>query len=264
MELGCSTILYGGQNLTVALHKISEAGYKAVEICSIQGAAPHLELGKDGSYYAGVKQAALDRDLVIEGVGGSGNLGDRDRFLQLLDATAAIGATLVTTGPGGTSDDEDSFKTVVDNINSVATEAASRGVRLSIKPHVKNAVYNTETALRFIQEVDRDWVGINYDPTHIWRTPQEEVPEETMDSLLEHMLSIRIRDVKTRELNICPVAQQIAGEGDLNLPAIVAKLDTAPKIEYGVLEIVGTKDMAVDEIDDVVTRSFDGFTALLN
>ena len=85
-----------------------------------------------------------------------------------------------------------------------------------------------------------------------------------MDSLLEHMLSIRIRDVKTRELNICPVAQQIAGEGDLNLPAIVAKLDTAPKIEYGVLEIVGTKDMALDEIDDVVTRSFDGFTALLN
>ncbi len=115
-----------------------------------------------------------------------------------------------------------------------------------------------------MQEVDRDWVGLNYDPTHIWRTPQEEIPEETMDKLLEYMISARIRDVKTRELNICPVAQQVAGEGDLNLPAIVAKLNRAPNVAYGVLEIVGTKEMQVEEIDDVVKRSYDGFAALMN
>ena len=180
-----------------------------------------------------------------------------------MDAAAAIGAPFVTSGPGGTSDDEDSYKEVVVKINRLAKEAASRGVKLSIKPHVKNAVYNTETAYRFMQEVDRDWVGLNYDATHIWRTPQEEVPEETMDKLLEYMISVRIRDVKTRALNICPVAQQIAGEGDLNLPAIVSKLNTAPNVAYAVLEIVGTKEMPVEEIDDVIKRSYDGFSALL-
>ena len=136
-------------------------------------------------------------------------------------------------------------------------------MKLSVKPHVKNAVYNTETAYRFMQEVDREWIGLNYDPTHIWRTPEEEVPEETMDKLLEYMISVRIRDVKTRELNICPVAQQVAGEGDLNLPAIVARLKTAPNVKFAVLEIVGTKEMPVGEIDDVVKRSYDGFTALM-
>ena len=264
MQLGCSTILYGGQDLTLALEKIAGVGYKAVEVCAIQNMAPHLSLGEDASSYEGIKNAVADHGLAIDSVGGSGNMGDRDRFLQLLDATAAIGAPFVTTGPGGSSDDEESYKQVVENINELAKEAASRGVKLSIKPHVKNAVYNTETAYRFMQEVDREWVGLNYDPTHIWRTPQEEVPEETMDRLLEYMISVRIRDVKTRELSICPVAQQVAGEGDLNLPAIVAKLNTAPNVAYGVLEIVGTKEMAVEEIDDVIKRSYDGFSALLD
>jgi sugar phosphate isomerase/epimerase len=264
MELGCSTILYGGQDLSLALEKIASTGYKAVEVCAIQNMAPHLSLGEDASYYEGVKSQVEDRGLVIDSVGGSGNMGDPDRFLQLLDATAAIGAPFVTTGPGGKSDDEDSYKEVVEKISGLAEEAKSRGIKLSIKPHVKNAVYNTETALRFIQEVDREGVGLNYDPTHIWRTPLEEIPEETMDCLLEYMISARIRDVKTRELNICPVAQQVAGEGDLNLPAIVAKLQTAPNIAYGVLEIVGTKEMPVEEIDEVVKRSYDGFSALMN
>lgn len=263
MQLGCSTILYGGQDLSLALDRIAATGYAAVEVCAIQSMAPHLNLGEDAAYYDGIKAAVADRGLAIDSVGGSGNLGDRDRFLQLLDATAAIGAPFVTTGPGGKTDDEDSFKEVVDNINGLAKEAASRGVKLSIKPHVKNAVYNTETAYRFMQEVDREWVGLNYDPTHIWRTPQEEVPEETMDKLLEYMISVRIRDVKTRALNICPVAQQVAGEGDLNLPAICEKLKGATNVKYAVLEIVGTKEMPVEEIDDVVKRSYEGFSALI-
>lgn len=264
MQLGCSTILYGGQDLSLALDKISETGYKAVEVCAIQNMAPHLELGETEAYYEGIKSAVAERGLAVDSVGGSGNIGDRDRFLQVLDAAAGIGAPFVTTGPGGTTDDEDSFKEVVEKINGLAEEGASRGVKLSIKPHVKNAVYNTETAYRFMQEVNRDWVGLNYDPTHIWRTPQEEIPEETCDKLLEYMISARIRDVKTRELNICPVPQQVAGEGDLNLPAIMAKLKTAPNVSYGVLEIVGTKEMPVDEIDDVIRRSYEGFSALLD
>ena len=69
--------------------------------------------------------------------------------------------------------------------------------------------------------------------------------------------------VHFENINDTSVAQQVAGEGDLNLPAIVAKLNTAPNIAYGVLEIVGTKEMAVDEIDDVAKRSYDRFSALL-
>ena len=256
MELGCSTILYGGQDLALALQKIQAAGYSAVELCAISGMAPHLNIGGGDAYYQGVKNMVADHGLAIESIGGSGSLRDRDLFLGVLDAAAAVGAPAVTTGAGGESDTEDSFKTVVETINGLTEEAAGRGVKISIKPHVKNAVYNTETARRFMQEVDRSWVGINYDPTHIWRTPQEEVPEETVGEILDSILTARIRDVTGRQLAIGPVEGQIAGNGDLNLPALAEQLKKAPDLRYVVLEIVGTKEMAVEEIDPVVQKSF--------
>ena len=262
MKLGCSTILYGGHDLVHALDRIATAGYRAIELCAIANMAPHLQLGQADSYYEEVKASVAQRDLEIESIGGSGNIGDRERFLQVLDAAAAVGAPVVTTGGGGMSDDDASYAEVIEKLNGLAREGASRGVKLSIKPHVNNAVYNTETALRMMGEVDREWIGINYDPTHIWRTPQEEVPEETLDPLLNHMFTIRIRDVKTRQLKICPVAQQVAGEGDLNLAALSSKLKTAPHVTHAVLEIVGTKEMPIDEIDPVVQRSFDAFEPL--
>ena len=81
MQLGCSTILYGGQDLSLALAKIAQTGYKAVEVCAIQNMAPHLSLDEDASYYEGIKAAVADRGLAIDSVGGSGNMGDPDRFL---------------------------------------------------------------------------------------------------------------------------------------------------------------------------------------
>lgn len=264
MKIGCSTILYGGQELDLALDRIAATGYSAIELCAIERMAPHLQLGQETAYYEDIKATVAERGLIIESIGGSGNFGDEDRFRQALDAAAAVGAPLITTGPGGKPDDDASFGEVIDKLNRCGKQAASRDVRISIKPHVKNAVYNTETALRMMAEVDGDVIGINYDPTHIWRTPQEEVPEETLDPLLEHMFSIRIRDVKTRQLNICPVAQQVAGEGDLNLTALAAKLKTAPRVTHAVLEIVGTKEMPVDEIDPVIQRSFQAFEPLFS
>ena len=56
--------------------------------------------------------------------------------------------------------DADSFEEVVDNISQLGEEAASRDVRLGIKPHVNQAVYNTETALAFMQRVDTSRIGL--------------------------------------------------------------------------------------------------------
>ena len=262
MELGCSTILYGDHSLEVALERIKATGYKAIELCGIPGMAPHLNPGEDAGHYESIKSLVAFHDLGLESIGASGNLGDRDRFLQIMDAAAAVGAPLITTGGVGQSHNEVSYKSVVENINGLAKEAESRGVKLSIKPHVSNAVYNTETAHRFMQEIDRDWVGLNYDTTHIWRTPQQEVPEETIHQIREYILSLRIRDVKGRQTAIGPVENQVAGNGDMDLIAQAAAFKQIPDLDYAVLEIVGTKEMTVDEIDSVIGRSYDYFKTL--
>ncbi len=262
MELGCSTILYGGHDLEVAMERIQATGYRAIELCCIPGMAPHLAIGGSDAYYRDIRRRAGNHRLVIESLGASGNLEDGDRFLHILDAAASVGAPLVTTGPGGKPDEEESFKTTVQKINALAVQAAERGVRLGIKPHVGNAVYNTDTAFRFMQMVDRNWVGINYDATHIWRSPQREVPEECIGRISRYIVSLRIRDVKGRQSAIGPVENQVAGQGDMDLPAQADAFRMIPGLEYAILEIVGTRDMGVDDVDSVLRRSFDYFRPL--
>ncbi|MDE3258874.1 MAG: sugar phosphate isomerase/epimerase [Gemmatimonadota bacterium] len=262
MELGCSTILYGGHDLSVAMERIRSAGYRAIELCCIPGMAPHVAIGERDAYYRDIRRRAADHQLTIESLGASGNLDDKDRFLQILDAAAAVGAPLVTTGPGGKPDDEDAFMSTVEKINALAVQAARRGVRLSIKPHVGNAVYNTDTAFRFMQQVDRKWVGINYDATHIWRCPQREVPEESIGRISRYIISLRIRDVKGRQSAIGPVENQVAGQGDMDLHAQADAFRKIPGLRYAVLEIVGTREMGVDDVDGVLRRSFDYFQPL--
>ena len=263
MQLGCSTILYGGHDLDTALDSIRKVGYKAIELCAIPGMAPHLKLGESAAYYQEVKSKAAGRGLVIESIGASGTFGDRAKFLQVLDAAAAVGAPLVTTGAGGKMDDEASFKEVVSAVNGVVGECRARGVKLSVKPHVNNAVYDTDTAHRFMQEVDRAWVGLNYDPTHVWRNGKMEIPEQTVGKISDAIISLRIRDVKGRQTAIGPVEGQVAPNGDLNLPALMAEFRKIKGVEYAVVEIVGTKDYAVAQVDDVIRRSFDYFNPIL-
>ncbi|MDP6776583.1 MAG: hypothetical protein QGI83_07455, partial [Candidatus Latescibacteria bacterium] len=70
-------------------------------------------------------------------------------------------------------------------------------------------------------------------------------------------------DVKGRQTAIGPVEGQIAPNGDLNLPPLAEEFKKIPGLTYAVLEIVGTKDYTVEQVDDVIKRSFDYFQPLM-
>lgn len=243
MQLGCSTLLFGALPLDTALDGIRAAGYKAVELCAIQGMANHLPDDLDTTGYEEIGMRVVDRGLAVESIGVSTNLLDGQaayRLVRILKAAAVIGAPCITTGSGGKSDDEESFAKVVATVNELAKTARQIGAKISIKPHVKSAVYSTKTALRFMQEVDRDWVGLNVDASHLWRTPEQEVPEETIPQLLPYLFTARIRDTKGREIPIGPVENQLPGGGAMNLPAVIDVFKRKAGLQYITLEIVGT------------------------
>lgn len=257
MELGCSTILYGGHPLEAALDGIRRAGYQAIELGAIPGMADHLSADEGPDYYRGVRDAVAERGLAIEAIGASTNLLDPDRrarFVRLMKAASELGAPALTTGSGGVSDDAESYRTVVATIAELARIAADLGVRISIKPHVRAAVYSTPTASRFMEEVDPRWVGLNYDASHLWRA--NETPEESLRALGPHLATARIRDAVSREPGgPGPIDQQIPGNGAMNLPAIAEALAAIPGLRYTVLEIVGTKGQPLDAIQPVVETS---------
>lgn len=257
MQPGCSTILFGGHPLETALKGIKQARFAAIELCAIPGMADHLSADEGNGYYRDVRQTVADLGLTIESIGASTNVLDPDRrarFVRLIKAAALLGAPAITTGSGGVSDDEQSYRAVVATFAELTRVASGEGVKLSIKPHVRAAVYSTPTALRFMADVDRAWVGLNYDASHLWRA--NETPEDSLKPLGPHLATARIRDAVSREPGgPGPVDQQIPGNGAMNLSAIARELRALPGLRYTVLEIVGTKGMTVDAIQPVVDTS---------
>ena len=148
---------------------------------------------------------------------------------------------------------------MVELVNAAAVRTSQAGIKLSLKPHVNNAVYSTETALRLMQEVDREWVGINFDASHIWRTAVAEDPVESLQQLRDYTATLRIRDNRvSREGPIGPVETQIPGKGAIDLPALAEVMSTIDHVPYVTLEIVGTHggtDTSLCEVQRVVEES---------
>ncbi|MBC7288174.1 MAG: sugar phosphate isomerase/epimerase [Armatimonadetes bacterium] len=254
MKIGCSTLLFGGVDFRQAIDAIAELGFDAIELCTIPGMGEHLFIEQPDSYYHDVKAAIAARGLILESVGASTSLVDaagRDRFKKAIEAAAKVGAPYITTGSGGQVGDEDSFKAAIDAIHEVTEVAKSAGVKISIKPHVGAAVYNTATALRMLESVDTEWVGINFDPTHVYREGDD--PIEAMTALKNHIFTARIRDTGARpgERPIGPVENQIPGKGTMDVAAIAEAYKQVPGLEIVTVEIVGTRDMPIDEVKRV-------------
>lgn len=264
MQIGCSTILYGGYPLEVALDGIRQAGYAAIELCAIPGMAEHLSDDASPATYATIRRQVADAGLQVESIGASTNLLDperRARFVRLIKAAALLGAPALTTGSGGASDDDASYGEVLATLRELATVAAGEGVKISIKPHVRAAVYSTPTALRFVKDLPSPWLGLNFDASHLWRA--NETPEDSLAELGRHLATARIRDAVSREVGgPGPVDEQIPGNGGMNLAAIARGLAALPQISYTVLEIVGAKNLPLDEVQRVVSTSADRLTSL--
>lgn len=268
MELGCSTLLYGGFPVDVALDHIARFGYKAIELAAIPGMGDHLsqEIYQSPTLLKDLGKKISDRGLALESIGASTDLLNPDarlRFIRLMEAGSVLGAPAITTGSGGVSDDEESFKMVVNILNELSRVVRETGVKISIKPHVNAAVYSTRTALRLMEHVDPAYIGLNVDASHLWRTPEQENPEETIPLLLPYLCTARIRDTKGREKPIGSVEHQIPGGGAMKLPAIVSVFKTKPDLKYLTLEIVGTKDFSLEQVDDVVLRCYRALAPLV-
>ena len=261
MILGCSTILYGGHSLDTALKGIEQAGYGAIELCAIPGMAPHISCDMSRAEIRAVKAKIEDSGLAIESIGASGNPFVSDEpgeppFTKLMQVAAELDAPALATGSGGTFGDENSFKETVARIQETAAIAADLGVKISIKPHVGAAVASTPTALRFMEEVDPKWVGLNVDASHLWRGEPWEVPEESIPKLAPYFVTARIRDThEGHERPIGSVESQIPGQGGMNLPAICAALNAVPGLQCVTLEIVGTKEFARADVQRVAEES---------
>jgi sugar phosphate isomerase/epimerase len=249
MKFGCSTMLYGGYDRETALDGLQAAGYEALELCSIPGMGDHLKGGLEDGAYREIRDRLQGAGLYLESVGGSGALGT-DRFEPLMAAAGILGAPYLTLGTGGVADNADAWAQMIKLTRAALPVAESTGVRLSVKPHVRAAVYNTASALRFLEEVGSPLVGLNLDNTHLQRAGDD--PAEAVAALRPWIFTARIRDFKSDDLGIGPIENQIPGKGMADVRGYLAALATVPGLEYVVVEMVGLKPLSLAEVQRIV------------
>ncbi len=260
MKLGCSTLLYGLYSQDDALAGIKQAGFDAIELASIPNMGFHL--WPERMDMPALRRKLDQMDIIVESIGASGNdpydENPNSRFRELMQAGGELGAVGITTGSGGKSGDAEDMKIAADKFNKLVPDAKKYGIKLSIKPHVGGVVHNSESCLEFVKLVDTDWVGLNVDPSHLWRAqPDWEAGEVAIPKLAPYIATGRIRDTLNHDAPIGPVETQVPGGGAMDLKACMDAFKQVPGLDVVTVEIVGTSSWDLETIQETVQTVHD-------
>lgn len=232
MRLGMNTVLFGSADLRTALQHAAWAGYRNVELAAIAGMCEHVRLGED----VGAAKALL-AEFGLEPTAMEAATNDRERLRGLFALARELGVPIVNIGSGGKTGDEASTKEAIERVRDLARLAGDAGVRLAVKPHVGHAIHDAATGLRLVNEVTEPALGLNFDPSHLFRA--HETPQEVAARWGAKIITSHFRDCPWREGSPGAPEQQIPGRGVVDIPATLRALKAAG---YGGplnLEVIG-------------------------
>lgn len=248
MKLGCNTVLFAAADLETALEQIAFAGYEFVELAAIKGMCEHVTPEVDAERVGGLLSQHGLTATAIEAA-----TTDSERLNQILGMAARLRVPLVNIGSGGTSGDEESTRQSIAHIADLAKLAADHGVRLAVKPHVGQAIYNASTALRLISEVGSPSIGLNFDPSHLFRADED--PDQVARDWGERIITSHFRDCASREQKVGPPPTQIPGRGIVDIGETLRALSD---IGYGGplnLEVIGAGSYPLAQAASIAAES---------
>lgn len=250
MKVGCNTVLFASVDFDTALEHVAYAGFDHVEIAVIKGMCEHIDPTAPGTFS---DAAAKIRDHGLTATAIEAATTDRERLERIFALAAEIDIPIVNIGSGGKSGDEDSTKEAIAHIADLARLAGQHGRTLAVKPHVGQAIFDGGTALRLTSEVDEPALGLNFDPSHLFRADEE--PPEIAKSWGDRIVTSHFRDCASRERQVGPPETQIPGRGIVDIPGTLRALRD---IGYGGplnLEVIGTKQYTLARAMGVAAES---------
>lgn len=237
MKLGANSVLFGSFDLETAFRCTAMAGYDGIELSAIDGMSEHLVLARWLELAPEIRRLSQEYGLALLAMEQPSQ--DPERMETAFEAAVEMGIPIVNCGPGGKTGDEQAWPKVIDSLGSLAQMAEKYGVILCVKAHVGASIYNTPTTLQAMREIASPALGIDMDPSHIYRA--DENPVEAIAAVISRVKHVHIRDCKGRQQGPGDPMQQINGRGDIDLVGYVRVLH-----EHGYsgpldLEIIGTR-----------------------
>ncbi|MGE0001602.1 MAG: sugar phosphate isomerase/epimerase family protein [Fimbriimonadaceae bacterium] len=205
MQLGLFVALFGSHSIDEALAAASELGLDAVEIgAGAYPGSPHLDvpaLLRDQSARDALLAKLASHKLTLSALSVHGNPihpdqaiaeGHHSVFRNAVELAAKLGVGVVNgfsgcpgDGPGAKNPNwvtcawPDEFRDILDwqwkeavvpYWKEQAAFLKAHGVKFAIEMHPGFVVYSNETLLRLRDAVgaDGEWIGANFDPSHLW------------------------------------------------------------------------------------------------
>jgi sugar phosphate isomerase/epimerase len=235
MKLGVNSVLFGGHDIETAFKYTQLCGYDGIEISAIDGMSEHLVLNRWKEIAPRVKELSKQYNLPVLAMEQPAQ--DPAKMEAAFAAAAEIGIPIINCGPGGKADDESTFQPVVDSLGRLADRAKGFGVTLCFKAHVGQYVYNTPTTLKVLAALDHPNLGLDMDPSHIWRAGED--PVDAIGAVVGRIRHVHIRDCKGRQTNPGLPEMQTNGRGDINLLGYLCVLYQSGYTGPVDLEIIG-------------------------
>ena len=243
MKLGANSVLFGGYDLETAFKYIAMAGYDGLEVSAIQGMSEHLVLDRWQEIAPQIKGLAKTYDLALLAMEQPSQ--NPEIMEKAFQAAAEIGIPIVNCGPGGQTDDEASFQQSLDSLGRLADMAEKYGLTLCVKAHVGQSVYNTPTTLRLMEAITSPALGIDMDPSHIYRAGED--PVEAIAAVISRVKHVHIRDCKGRQQGPGQPEDQANGRGDIDLIGYIRVLHQHGYSGPLNLEVIGAKGYSLEQ-----------------
>ena len=241
MKLGVNSVLFGGHDLETAFKYTRLCGYDGIELSAIDGMSEHLVLNRWRDIAPRIRELSKHYELPILAMEQPSQ--DPARMQLAFEAAVEIGIPIINCGPGGKANDESTFQAVVDSLGQLAERAKRFGVTLCFKAHVGQYVYNTPTTLKVLAALAHPNLGLDMDPSHIWRAGED--PMEAIGAVIGRIRHVHIRDCKGRQQNPGSPEMQANGRGDINLLGYLKVLHASGYTGPVDLEVIGAKDYDV-------------------
>lgn len=251
MKLGANSVLFGGHDMETAFKYIALAGYDGIEISAIDGMSRHLVLDNWREIAPEVRRLAQAYNLELLAMEQPSH--DKTKMEQAMQAAVEAGIPIINCGPGGKSNDEASFQQSLNELGELAEMAERYGITLCVKAHVGQAVFDTPTTLRAMQALSSPALGIDMDPSHIYRAGEN--PVEAITAVISRVKHVHIRDCKGRQQGPGAPEMQANGRGDIDLVGYIRVLHENGYAGPLDLEIIGAKEYTVDRCIAIAAES---------
>jgi len=251
MKLGANSVLFGGYDMETAFKYLAMAGYDGVELSAIDNMSEHLVLSRWRELVPNIKQLAQTYGLELLAIEQPSQ--QHSVMEEAFRAAAELGVSIINTGPGGKSGDDDSLQMSIDVLGDLAKMAEKYGVTLCVKAHVGASIYNTPTTLKVMDAISSPAFGIDMDPSHIYRAGEN--PVEALAAVISRVKHIHIRDCKGRQQNPGKPEDQANGRGDIDLLGYMRVLHENGYSGPVNLEIIGAKAYSVEQCCVIAAES---------